>query len=134
MRPGAAQRAHSLRERRDVLHHPLHDRVPAQSRRLRSNPNPNPNAKPKPNPSPNPNPDPDPNPNQVAACPAGPGLVGFFTGAANIIDIVAIVPWYIELLTLTVTVTVTLPLTLAIVPWYIELLIQLVQPSPSPSP
>ena len=35
---------------------------------------------------------------RVAACPAGPGLVGFFTGAANIIDIVAIVPWYIELL------------------------------------
>ena len=31
---------------------------------------------------------------RVAACPAGPGLLGFSTGLANIIDVVAILPWY----------------------------------------
>ena len=34
---------------------------------------------------------------RVAACPAGPGLLAFFTGLPNVIDIVAIVPWYIEI-------------------------------------
>lgn len=35
---------------------------------------------------------------RVVTCVAGPGFVGFFTGFANIIDVVAILPWYVELI------------------------------------
>lgn len=42
---------------------------------------------------------------RIAASPAGPGVVGFCCNAANLVDVVAIVPWYVELVILSVVGT-----------------------------